>query len=771
MRLAIGSVASSLLLASALSFIVALALNTNRTHAAENVQCVDFSIVFARGSGQSLDGEEFKRFKQRFDEQLPPSSGITKTIYELGTEFVNGYRYEAISVQDPVKHAIDAKITDGQGSDYGRSVGNGTMELASYLVKEGLRCPGTKFVFAGYSQGAQVIGQELGSYPKELKDRIIFVALFGDPKLHLPEGWGIDPPACHGKNYSAWRRAIGNCKTSGGSLKSREPYLPDDMRSKTGLWCNAADYVCGSSNYLWDQSGHGKYKDVGNGIDQAVNEITRKIYLTSPKYKLIDSRYLLNSPRRISGNSDVIIILDGSLGMNPYISTAKAQAYTIANKVFASGGRVALYISSLTTSILPIGQTTAGCMHLSQPFPIVDIMGPAGPSMVLETIGSTALVDCDYPLPDGAGIDYALIRNKQFGYWRDGADRIIVLLTNAPYGLASAQVHAADTNVLDWNAEAQAITLYPVVPPEIVSTFSNLQENHADLLTRNYDTPDESVNALISRINAQVMATLSGTDYRARPGDNLAFDASGSYIIDDAADRYEWDFDGDAISDQTTTTPTVQHTYLTDFNGTMNVRVVTKSGLSDIASASVKIEANPIAPQRSKAPTNLQIKITSPTSVQLSWTPADGTADSWAISSNGLIIGRSPNTQNYVDIDDVSRTEDIEFGVAAVTSDLLVGESVTITLERESESPSFQNKVFAALKAFSQVTVQAAKANASSLDSGTATEQGNTEGTKPQTTAAHQRQNTPWLLYAAGGTLIAAGATTAAIIIRKRTNI
>jgi hypothetical protein len=117
-------------------------------------------------------------------------------------------------------------------------------------------CPDTVWVLAGYSQGALVVTEAVKSFRA---DRVVYVALFGDPKLYLPEGKGILPDACLGRNYSPYRIYVPNCRTSEGRLKARNPYIYGELTGKYGLWCNAHDFVCGSALLPWDTDGHLQY--------------------------------------------------------------------------------------------------------------------------------------------------------------------------------------------------------------------------------------------------------------------------------------------------------------------------------------------------------------------------------------------------------------------------------------------------------------------------------------------------------------------------------
>ncbi len=113
-------------------------------------------------------------------------------------------------------------------------------------------------MLAGYSQGAMVVAEAVKSFRHE---QVVYVALFGDPKLYLPEGSGLLPDACLGRNYSTYRVYVPYCRTHEGSLKARSPYIYGELAGKYGLWCNAEDYICGSALLPWKNGGHMKYSE------------------------------------------------------------------------------------------------------------------------------------------------------------------------------------------------------------------------------------------------------------------------------------------------------------------------------------------------------------------------------------------------------------------------------------------------------------------------------------------------------------------------------
>ncbi len=249
------------------------------------VTCDDIKIVYARGSGQTLGMKEFKTLKSNIELELVGLEETTYDFYELGTDSYAGHKYPAIGL-DFFK-VISAKISAGSAFDYGKSVAEGSAELTAYIEVISKTCPNTKFVLAGYSQGAQVISI---STPKINPEKVLYAATFGDPKLYLPEGKGITPPACAGKNLSTYRAYVPNCKTYQGSLGAKKPYEESGWTGKLGLYCNDKDLICGSGINLSASgdgnplenirqnamSSHSSYPDYGT-IRLAAEAIAKKI--------------------------------------------------------------------------------------------------------------------------------------------------------------------------------------------------------------------------------------------------------------------------------------------------------------------------------------------------------------------------------------------------------------------------------------------------------------------------------------------------------------
>ncbi len=252
--------------------------------------CADLTVVFVRGSGQELmsDTGHQGMAQSYFDHVETHLAGYSLNRYELGSQARGGFRYRAVGISwafdldrsDIIKIVMSLislilgqegsgqpsesgagllEIDDLAGLEYRDSVTDGVGEFLAYLQDRGSECPEELFLVGGFSQGAQVTRQGLFLLDQGIRDRIVHVALFSDPTLYLPEG---ESPALvdgcqQGVMVSPWRRGSVGCSTSNGLLNvdgltflrtgPHLPYLPSDMETRVGSWCEESDGVCTGS--------------------------------------------------------------------------------------------------------------------------------------------------------------------------------------------------------------------------------------------------------------------------------------------------------------------------------------------------------------------------------------------------------------------------------------------------------------------------------------------------------------------------------------------
>lgn len=215
------------------------------THATSATQpCVDYLVIFARGSGEELhtniDHQAFSKAMSEIFHKLPQHS---YRYYQLGESNSFGQPYPAIGIEDP-KVISGAILSGGKAYAFGRSVKAGINELTNLYQRVTKTCPNTQFILSGYSQGAMVITYAIRHLNP---DKILYIANFGDPKLYLPEGKGIMPDACKNLNLSPYRQNIPDCYVEHGLLGGLDPYVYTKYHQKVGAWCNIADFICGST--------------------------------------------------------------------------------------------------------------------------------------------------------------------------------------------------------------------------------------------------------------------------------------------------------------------------------------------------------------------------------------------------------------------------------------------------------------------------------------------------------------------------------------------
>lgn len=672
-----------------LNFSIIFADNTYGLSGDES--CKDVGIVFARGSGaKPKDNDEYKQFVSQIQTRL--GSTVTTQPYDLGTESYGGAKYPAVDVGNLFNgNAIGAVISGGKANDYGKSVSLGRTELEGYLKKRTQKCPNERIVLGGYSQGAQVIG-DVNSRLSSYASKIDFIALFGDPKLYLPEGEGIYPDACRGMNLSKYRRYIGDCHADNGSLGARKPtYLTSQFQDKAGLWCNKMDYICGTSKLPYDQSGHGKYAQAGGAIDKAAKEIAERLKKTIAPEKATE----INTEHTQTGvgttGLDTVFVIDTTGSMGGQINETKEFARKQAAKIKELNGRVAL-----------VAYKDSGDEYTAK------IVTGLSEDQTAFRAGLDSLT------ADGGGdweeaTLHALMTAFNGLSWKDGATKAAVLLTDAPYHNPDRVDGSTLESVTKRSLEIDPVNVYPVVSGGVEGYYAELAEKTSGQVIRDDGNTEEALTKALTKIEQRPTALLKNTDYSANPGQKVTFDASDSYVIDATITKYQWDFNGDGEFEEETLTPIARHTYTEKFDGTMQVRLTASNSTIANASAFVKIGTY-VAPVLPKAPVNVTTKIVATkngvSTIRLDWKAADALADKWAIAVNGVGLGLVPKTQKTIDITDIERSEDVEISITGVKTDGSVGDVARVIVAKENSTPALQLNWWQLLLEFIQRLLQ-----------------------------------------------------------------
>lgn len=194
--------------------------------------CPEVFLIGARGSGQSgADGgllnmgtqvERSYRHFSKFVQNTPLTNGSLA-------------RAGPISVDYPAVPAITHLISP---HEYEASVGAGRDDVVRKVRQITARCGvNSRFVLAGFSQGAHVVTEALWRLPAEHRGQVEAVVLIASPVYSPGEArvqlGGGDP---------SWRGALGPRR------------LPDWVRGRTADLCLEGDVICTSSG-----TGHATY--------------------------------------------------------------------------------------------------------------------------------------------------------------------------------------------------------------------------------------------------------------------------------------------------------------------------------------------------------------------------------------------------------------------------------------------------------------------------------------------------------------------------------
>lgn len=436
------------------------------THPIIATSCPDVEVIFARGSGAAANtSEDYQAFKSSLQAELSSRRATVQTrFYDLGTSAHAGHQYPAVSIEDP-SVLLGTVIGSGQAFAFGQSVKEGIAELKSYISEINTTCANTKFILAGYSQGAMVISYAL----QELKsESILYAATFGDPKLYLPEGktTGLlgKPLACAGKNLSNYRIDVPDCEVDQGILGALNPYQLTPYIDKLGAWCNEADFMCGSYFDLSGLGQSGTYEGRTNPLAGLLK--AHLAYKTDDSYrdasKIITDAIAKAYPEKTTTTTspthhqNLVILLDVTGSMYSLIDRYRQEALKLAEQVKLSGGTVAIYIygDELRENFAPKVLCDATC-SLSD----------------IETRLSEIKVDGGDDEPESALS--ALLHVMNTMTWHKSANKSIVLLTDASY-------HTADINGITLNDvvkrsyEIDPVNIFTITPDYVAPTYSDL---------------------------------------------------------------------------------------------------------------------------------------------------------------------------------------------------------------------------------------------------------------------------------------------------------
>ena len=638
-------------------------------------KCTLVTAIFARGSGQGFNAKESLTFRTQLESRVDKKQ---LNFYELGSESYGGNQYPAVDVSNVWNgNAIGAKISGGMGNAYGKSVKEGVAELRTYLDIRHRKCPNEFFILGGVSQGAQVVGQALPSISSGVKNKIVFNMLFGDPKIYLPEGEGIFPPACRNEKLSAYRREIANCHVDNGALGARKPFLPSEDNSKTGLWCLANDYVCGSSKFVWDVEGHGKYANsngpIDDGVREAANRLKNAAKLASQNDSGINDKPLNNNMG--TAGTDVVFVLDTTGSMSLYIDQMKTFIRNYSSKIKEMNGRVGLVV-----------YRDAGDEYTAKK--LSDLQ-----SDTTDMLGKLEDISIEGGDDDPEAALHASMVAMNEMKWQKGATKAIILLTDAGYHEPDKVDGSTLAAVAKRSLEIDPVNIYPVVEKHLEGSYEDMasQTTGQVIVSGGENDTIAALSKALTKIKNRPNAKLKIGEYYAEVGQNITFDAGDSYVVDGSITKYEWDFDGDGKIDQTTTNPVASHVYNEKFDGIMQVRMSASNDTVSNISAPVKVGIKPNLPVGPGAP-QVSAKIIerngNKATIRLNWQPVDELSSRWSVSLDDTNLGYTVGEQRQLDITDVDVSTSRKVTVTGIKADGYAGKPATVQVDNEIPAPN-----------------------------------------------------------------------------------
>ncbi len=661
----------------ALMLILASCCHSLSVSAASEPSCADVEFIFARGSGESLDSDTYRAWKDSLTSELDKelsSKSLSYHFYELGSQSQNGFQYPAVHISGDLEGIINlggTAISGGESYAFGESVSSGMAELKTYMNKVMSICPQTKFVLGGYSQGAMVITRSLSNLNA---NKIIYVATFGDPKLYLPEGARPQsddyyvPEACYGFNLSEYREYVPDCYAYAGILGAAIPYQPLGYSGKLGTWCNQDDIMCSSGSSIRDHTSYVSdrlYPDAARRIVRAI----KSAFVDRLDYGFEKDQHI----------HEVAIVADvtGSMARGNLYWRLTMEAEKLAAKVIAAGGRVSYFVYR---DLIDGTETKRLCDFSCT----LDDLKDAINSVKLrdgEDDDESAL----------SAMDYAI----NTANWSENSEKSLLILTDAGLhdpdrdGTTSADVIASSKTY-------GGVKIFAPVWKEYMKEYHTVAEQTGGEVLNLGAGIEKATSAILP----SPIVNLTQTSYEGPIGSHFIFDASSSQVFVGPDLAYDWDLDGNGLYELLDAGPIVEKTF-GRFEGEVFVRATDRAGHSTVASIYVKSQGAvaPLIPTKI-TDSNLEIIIeTDDNSTVRTASSKNLTAHvNFVTDANRVLLVIDESIFGFVELADGQGSLVIE-GVSADSHLTLIpysaagrrGTSHTISLSENKDKPSISD--------------------------------------------------------------------------------
>jgi hypothetical protein len=198
--------------------LACLFVGTDSTSATAATSCPTYQFIGVRGSGEkNVDAGGYGS---------TVAAVKTKVLQQRGGGTASFVDYPAVPVTPG-----DQKYVN----NYKLSVNQGINTLSSFVAAFHTRCKAAAIVLVGYSQGAHVAGNVYQSVSQAVRDKVVALVMFGDPRFNpnQPVDYGS-----YGKKNGVFSRMIG------GSIRSFQPSQFPTVRS----YCLRHDPICNFSD-------------------------------------------------------------------------------------------------------------------------------------------------------------------------------------------------------------------------------------------------------------------------------------------------------------------------------------------------------------------------------------------------------------------------------------------------------------------------------------------------------------------------------------------
>ncbi len=594
--------------------LAAIAMLAPAAEAKAASSCPPYEVIGARGSGQRE-----LRSEQNMGPEVHDFYVSLRVLLGSGVVHGHGVRYPAVNV----KSAAGAGAALHLGGAYTDSVRAGSLAVRGWIHDRHKACADTRFVLAGYSQGAQAMGDALAH--SGVRKLVAAVALFGDPYFNAdswsargsydPSSYGVFGPRGewdsslygHVFSYCHWHDIICNETVRHHVLGTNvDVYVRslDDLGGRTAAH--------GTPAYRLEA--YGGEGDAG----QAAREAARALGFVP-------------SPLPYTGPLDIAFVIDSTGSMSDEIDEVKENVTALAEQIAAVDPD---YRLALVDYKDVEEEESAYQARLDLDF-TTDV-----PSFDRELAALEADGGGDEPESVYSGLMTAL--NLA---WRPGSKKIVVQIGDAPakdpepvtgYTLRAVQTKAlsVDPATIDsiQSGEAQETAdSFGAIASATGGQFLQLPESDLSGL----------VPAIVEEIrrNATAPAAALSAPSHAVAGQPVTFSAGASRDVGEAIAGYDWDFNGDGVFDASTEVPVATYTFPAPFTGTATVQVRSDSGLASLATAPIAVVA-PLS-KRPRKPNHMRKSVRG-TRLKLTWTAGRGVAPQWftVLGRRGHVLAR-----------------------------------------------------------------------------------------------------------------------------------